>query len=142
LALVLSIGTAGAVSVNAAPAAEMVAEQDEFLIMPLLDFINITTTQLRIEPNGRVTMTGSILGYNGLTTRVSITLHLERRATILNSWSTVASEPTRTLNSFTGAHQATRTITASGQYRVRAVYRAYAGNRVETITAFSGTVRF
>jgi len=139
--MALCIGVTGVV---AAPAAEMAAmQQSEYIpIMPLLDFINMTVTQLRIEPNGRATMLGNISGYNGITTRVSITLHLEHRPNLISAWRTVASEPTVTFNSWMGTHQAVRQVTARGQYRTRAVYRAYSGNRVEILTAFSGIGTF
>ena len=139
LAIALCIGVTGVVAANAA---ETTSQNAAVPIMPLLNFINRTTTMIRVETNGRVTMTGSITGYNGLTTRVSITLHLEHRPNASSAWRTVASEPTRTFNSFTGTHQAVRTVTARGQYRTRAVYRAYAGTRVETLTAFSGIATF
>jgi hypothetical protein len=142
LAMALCLGMAGAVSAHAAALInDDVAIQIEIPNEVMMAFIQQTTTSLRIS-GGQATLAGTIIGYNGLTTRVVITLHLERRVNSSSAWSTIFSDSARTFNSFAGSHQITRAVTSGFQYRVRAVYTAFAGTRSETITAYSSIVTF
>jgi len=124
LALALSIGVAGTVAAHAR-----------------LSYINMTTTVLSVS-SGQATCVGSVSGYKGTTTKVVITLHLERKLASSSTWTTFASDPAKTFNDWTGTYQMKKTVTSGYQYRVRAVYTAFAGSASETLTGYSSVVSF
>jgi hypothetical protein len=137
LVLVLCIGAAGAIGVcgtgNDAREADPPPTR--------LSYIMMTATSISIS-GGQASCTGSITGYNGTTTKVVITLYLERKLASSSTWSTYASDPSQTFNSFYGQYTMKKSVVKGYQYRVRAVYKAYAGSNSETLTGYSSVVAY
>jgi hypothetical protein len=101
-----------------------------------LAYINTTNTTLGIS-GGQAISEGSIVGYSGITTKVTVALYLERKKASATTWTTVSSG-SKTTNGHVGAHQLKTAVTSGYQYRVRAVYTAYSGSNYETLTSYSG----
>jgi|GEM_PF-1144255 len=114
-------------------------DQDEPPILRMA-FTNTTNTILGIS-GGQATSEGAIVGYSGITTKVTVALYLERKTASASSWTTIASG-SKTTNGHVGAHQLITTVTKGYQYRVRAVYTAYSGSASETLTSYSGVVTY
>jgi hypothetical protein len=138
LALVLCVGAVGTVTVNAADVSE-IAEG----VPPIhqLAYINATLTSIGVS-GGQATCVGHISGYPGLTTKVTITLYLERKKASSNNWTTFANSTTQTFNSYSGTYQWKKAIDKGYQYRTRAVYVAYAGSKSEVLTGYSSVVAY
>lgn len=137
LILVLCMGASGGVSVSAT---DVSARESEPPLLRL-SYTHLTRTSLTIS-GGQATCTGYLLGYNGTTTKVVITLYLERKTASSSTWTVYASDPPQTFNSFTGKYTMKKTVTPGYQYRVRGVYTAYAGTKSETTTAYSAVVSY
>ena len=103
-------------------------------------YINTTLTTLTIS-SGQANSEGSISGYYGVTTKVTVALHLERKTASASTWTTIASG-SKTTNGCVGAHQLKTAVSKGYQYRVRAVYTAYSGTKSETLTSYSGVVTY
>jgi len=137
LALVLCMGGAGLVIAFATDEARRDDEPP-----PLrLSYIMTATTSISVS-GGQASCTGSVVGYKGTTTKVEITLYLERKLASSSTWTTYASDPKQTFNSFTGMYTMKKAITKGYQYRVRAEYKAYAGSASETVTGYSSVVAY
>jgi len=104
-------------------------------------YINTIKTSLVIS-GGQASCTGTVTGYNGITTKVEITLYLERKLASSNTWSPYANEPKQTFNSFYGMYTMKEAATTGYEYRVRAVYTAYSGSNSETVTGYSSVVKY
>jgi len=137
LALVLCLGAAGTIVVGATNVDAREAES----IPTRLSYTNLTATSISIS-GGQATCLGHITGYNGTTTKVEITLYLERKLASSSSWSTYASGTKQTFNSYSGTYQMKKAVVSGYQYRTRAVYTAYAGSKSETITGYSNVVSY
>jgi len=104
-------------------------------------YINTIKTTLVIS-GGQASCTGTVTGYNGITDKVEITLYLERKLASSSVWSSSASDPKQTFNSFFGMYTMKKAATSGYEYRVRAVYTAYSGSNSETVTGYSNTVMY
>jgi len=137
LVLVLCMGAAGAIVVGATNVDAREAES----LPTRLSYTSTTTTTVGIS-GGQATCVGAVVGYNGTTTKIEITLYLERKLASSSSWSTYASDPKKTINSWTGAYQMKKSVVSGYQYRTRAVYVVYSGSKSETITGYSNVVSY
>lgn len=106
-----------------------------------LSYISMTVTNIGIS-GGQASCTGSIDGYKGTTTKVVITLYLERKLASSSTWTTYASSSPQTFNSYTGTYTMSKTVVKGYQYRVRAEYVAYAGSASEKLTGYSSVVAY
>jgi len=106
-----------------------------------LSYISTATTSISVS-GGQASCTGSIVGYYGTTTKVEITLYLERKTASGSTWTTYASDPKQTFNSFTGMYTMKKSVISGYQYRVRAVYTAWAGTKSETLTGYSSVMSY
>lgn len=88
--------------------------------------------------NGQAICESTITGYSGTTTKVTITMYLEKKT--LWWWSTETSW-TGTFNSYRGVLSKSHAV-GGGTYRVKAVYVAYSGSKSETITGYSSEVKY
>ena len=79
-----------------------------------------------------------LAGVNGTTTKVKITMTLEKK--VLFWWSEKETW-TQTFNSYSGTLSKTYSDAGSGTYRVSAEYVAYSGTKSETITDTSAEVK-
>lgn len=132
LAMVFGVGVMGTTAVSATEAIE---------IMPFLSYTSITSTGVGIS-GGQVVCVGHISGYKGTTTKVEMTVYLERKLASSSTWSTYASSSKQTFNDYTGTYQMKVTAVKGYQYRTRAVYVAYAGTKSETITGYSSVTSY
>ena len=80
----------------------------------------------------------SLVGIQGTTTKVKITMTLEKK--VLFWWSEKETW-TQTFNSYSGTLSKTYSDAGSGTYRVSAEYVAYSGTKSETITDTSAEVK-
>ena len=106
-----------------------------------LTYINRTQTLIGIS-GGKATCIGSLTGYQGTTTKVEITLTLQRKLASSSTWSDFYNHPKQTFNSYCGTASFTKDIVKGYQYRTKAVYTAYAGAKSETITEYSGAMAY
>jgi hypothetical protein len=140
VALVLCMGVMGTLAVNAVAVNDSVFD----VANPpptRLSYISNTVTSISIS-GGQATCLGHVTGYNGTTTKVEITLYLERKLASSSTWSTYASDPKQTFNSYSGTYQMKKSVVSGYQYRVRAVYVAWAGSKSETLTGYSSVVSY
>jgi hypothetical protein len=130
-------------SVNAA---EDVSRSDSFsndlmiqenVYSPLSLYVRNTYTGLDINSSNAI-CTASLTGYQGVTTKIEITMYLEKRFLFFwftdTIWSATFYSNSALLNEQHGI--------SSGTYRVKAVYVAYSGTASETITEYSETVAY
>ena len=100
-----------------------------------------TITVLSISSTGVATGTAKITGYSGTTTKVTITMTLQKKGGFLNLfWNDVVTW-TQTFNNYKGALSKNYNV-SGGTYRIRADYVAYKGSASETITAYSSEVKY
>jgi hypothetical protein len=104
-------------------------------------YTNYTDTGLSIPASGNSTSFARLVGYSGTTTKIEITMTLQKRGGLFNLFWNDEITWTQTFNSHTGTLSKNYHVT-SGTYRVKAVYKAFSGNNSETITAYSGTVSY
>ena len=106
----------------------------ESLIQPRWSYTNYTATGLNISTGGTAACAASATGYYGTTTKVHIEMHLQQYLAL--QWTTIGSWE-GTFNKYYGTLDKSKTLTSSGNYRVKAVYTVYAGSASEKITMYS-----
>jgi len=106
-----------------------------------LSYINATQTLIGIS-GSKATCIGSLTGYQGITTKVEITLTLQRKLASSNTWSDYYTHPKQTFNDYRGTATCSRDIVKGYQYRTKAVYTAWSGTKSETLTAYSGATAY
>lgn len=104
-------------------------------------YVSETRTNIGIS-GGKATCTGSLTGYQGTTTKVEITLTLQRKLATSNIWSDYYNHPKQTFNTYKGVASFTKDIVKGYEYRTKAVYTAYAGTKYETFTEYSGALAY
>lgn len=114
---------------------------DEVSTPTRMSYTNMAETISAIS-NGNVTSFGSITGYPGITTKVTISLTLQRRVTNTLLWSYYRFGPTRIFNSYRGSTEMTHAVERGYQYRTKATFTAYSGSNSETFTLFSNIVGY
>ena len=111
----------------------------DFLILPHMDYIAQAKGSLYIDSNGEATISCSVYGYQGTTTRVEITAKLQQYNK--GKWVTfdtfsIGSDSHRTsLNE-------TCHVDKGYTYRVHATIKAYSGSSVETRTVMSSEAKY
>lgn len=113
---------------------------ENMVINPCWAYINGTITTLSISGSGVATGTSKITGYSGTTTKVHITMTLQKKGFLGLFWTDV-SQWSQTFNNYYGTLSKTYNV-SGGTYRVRAVYVAYRDSSSETITAYSSEVHY
>ena len=111
------------------------------VITPSWAYISDTTTTLSISGSGVATCTAKITGYSGTTTKVQITVTLQKKGGFLNLFWTDVTQWSQTFDNYYGTLSKSYNV-SSGTYRIRAVYVAYKGSDSETITAYSSEVKY
>jgi len=137
LCLILGLGCMTATSA----ASLEVAEAYDPPPQTRFSFINSTDTVISIS-SGQARCTGSITGYQGITTKVEITLTLQRKLASSSTWTDYYNHPKQTFNSYRGTATFTKDIVKGYQYRTKAVYTAWAGTKSETTTQYSGAMSY
>lgn len=106
-------------------------------IQPYYEYANIVTATLS-KSNGKAVCNANVIGYNGTTTKIKITMTLQKKTLLW--WSTV-DEWTTTVNSYQAVFSKTRAVN-SGKHRVKVCAIVYSGSNSETININSATVEF
>jgi len=104
-------------------------------------YINKTQTLISIS-GGKAICVGTLTGYQGITTKVEITLTLQRRPDSSSTWTDYVINPKQTFNSYKGTDSLTKDVVKGYQYRTKAVYTAYSGANYETLTEYSSAVSY
>ena len=114
------------------------AENGENQVQPRYSYTNTIGATLR-NSNGKALCVGDVLGYSGTTTKIVLTMTLQKK-TLLLFWST-EKEWTITANSYTTALSKTVSVD-SGTYRVKVEAKVYAGSNYENVDCTSPTREF
>ena len=101
----------------------------ESIIRPYMDYIARASCFLYIDSSGKATTDCSVYGYQGTTTKVSITANLQQYKD--GRWVTIKTF-TNSVNSHRASLYETATISKGYTYRVSAEVKAYSGSNVET----------
>ena len=107
-------------------------------IAPFSQFTKNTTTILVIS-GGQASAAASFSGYKGTTTKVVITMTLQKKGFLGLWWSDEASW-TETFNSYNASMNRKHSV-SDGTYKVKAEYVAYSGSKSETVTDYSNEVK-
>lgn len=99
---------------------------------------NYLSASANISADGTtVTSSGNIVGKVGTTTRTTVNLYLQQYKngawTNFEVWSSTGYTVTRALSK-------SKVVTRGYKYRTKAVCSAYAGDKKETVTKYSGTI--
>ena len=100
--------------------------------------VKTTLTQLGIS-SGTAKMSGKLVGTPGTTTKVEITITLQKKG-FLGIWSKVDGWFT-SVNGYTATLQPTKAV-GSGTYRIKVDYKAYAAVGNEAFTEYSAQVTY
>ena len=103
--------------------------EQESIIRPYMDYIARASCFLYIDSNGKATTDCSVYGYQGITTKVTITANLQQYKG--GRWVTVKTY-TESVNLHRASLYETTTISKGYTYRVTAEVKAYSGSNVET----------
>lgn len=107
---------------------------EEMSVQPRLSYTNYADVSLSITSAGTAHCFTDVEGYDGITTKVRIEMNLQQYLAL--QWTTVVSW-TGTFNDVCGTLSKTKTLTSSGNYRVKAVFTVYSGSKSEKITMYS-----
>lgn len=107
-------------------------EFEEQEIQPMYDYTSNCSVTLSIT-NGTATCLTKLQGYSGTTTKIEITMTLQKKTLLW--WSKVESWTT-TVSGYYAALSKTASV-GSGKYRVKAEFKVYSGSNSETITEYS-----
>ena len=89
--------------------------------------------------SGKALCGANVIGYNGTTTKIKITMTLQRKVLLL--WSDVE-EWTTTVSSYQATLSKTATVNSGKTYRVKVEAVVYCGSNSETVSCTSGTKEF
>ncbi|MCK9471751.1 MAG: hypothetical protein M0Q88_08365 [Bacilli bacterium] len=103
--------------------------EEKVVISPYMDYIARASCFLYIDSSGKATTDCSVYGYQGTTTKVSITANLQQYKD--GRWATIKTY-TESANSHRVSLYETTTVLKGYAYRVTAEVKAYSGSSVET----------
>lgn len=109
------------------------ASAETTTVQPRLSYTNYVDASLVISTAGTAYCTAEVAGYDGITTKIKITMQLQQYIAL--QWTTIA-EWTGTFNDSWGALSKTKTV-YTGRYRVKVnttVYSGSANEKLEVIT--------
>lgn len=107
-------------------------------IAPLLQYTKSFKTALSIS-GGQASATANLKGYNGNTTKIVITMTLQKKGLLGLWWSDEASW-TETFYSYNASMNRKHSV-SDGTYKVKAEYVAYSGSKSETVTDYSEEIK-
>lgn len=113
--------------------------EEIFEIRPYMDYISRASCDLHINSAGKATIDCSVYGYQGTTTKVSITANLQQYKD--GRWTNIKTY-TESANLHRASLYETITISKGYTYRVTAQVKAYSGTIVETRNLTSSEVRY
>ena len=117
--------------------AQSVDEDSNQQIQPRYSYTNDTFQDIYVS-NGMIACHGSVEGYSGVTTKVTITLYLQKKTLF---WWSDEEEWSTSYNRYYGSFTGKVTLPESGTYRTKAVYTVYSGSSSETITGYSSELK-
>ena len=88
--------------------------------------------------NGKALCAGSVTGYNGKTTKIKITMTLQKKTLL---WWNEVENWSSTVNNYKSTLEKIATV-GSGKHRVKVEAVVYSGSSSETITVYSSTYDF
>jgi len=136
--LCLMIGVSCMTLASAATLTDEAREQP-----PQLRMAYVSNAQTNIGINsGKAICVGSLTGYQGITTKVEITLTLQRKLSTSSTWTDYYNHPKQTFNAYCGTASFSKDIVQGYQYRTKAVYTAWSGTKSETFTEYSGAMTY
>lgn len=114
------------------------AESSENQVQPRYSYTNTISATLR-NSNGKALCIGDVNGYRDITTKITLTVTLQKR-TLLLFWTT-EKEWTTTVNDFMSTISKTVSVD-SGTYRVKVEAKVYSGSNYENVDCTSPTREF
>lgn len=138
LSLVLCIMCLGSANVFATSLMEEDLQEDFLEISPYMDYITRSSCNLYIDSGGRATINCSIYGYQGTTTKVSITANLQQYKG--GKWVDIKTF-TQSSNSHRTSLSETVSISKGYTYRVSTQVKAYSGSSVQNRNLISEQVK-
>ena len=114
------------------------AESAENQVQPRYSYTNTIGATLA-NSSGKALCVGDVFGYNGTTTKIVLTMTLQKK-TLLLFWST-EKEWTTTVNDVDAALSKTVAVD-SGTYRVKVEAKVYSGSNYENVDCTSPTREF
>jgi len=133
--LCLAVGIGGVTIMSAAVPAE---EAREAPVQTRMSYVNSTLTSISIV-NGQAICVGTLIGYQGVTTKVEITLTLQFKTASSSTWSDYYKHPKQTFNTWRGTASCSPAVVRGYQYRTKALYTAYSGVKFESFIEYSPT---
>ncbi len=106
---------------------------------PMASNYRYAVARISISESGTATVSGTIDGYAGKTTKTSINLYLQKYTD--GSWVNVE-KWSKTKNSKSCSLTKTKSVSKGYKYRAKAVFRAYAGSNSEKVTRYSSTAKY
>lgn len=114
------------------------AESGENQVQPRYSYTNTISATLR-NSNGKALCVGAVNGYSGTTTKIVLTMTLQKKILLL-FWTT-EKEWTTTVNDVDAVLSKTVSVD-SGTYRVKVEAKVYAGSNYENVDCTSPTREF
>ena len=111
---------------------------DNNCISPYMYYISHANSNIYIS-NGKATISCSVYGYQGITTRVKIDAKLQQYKN--GKWVSIDTFSNEN-NSYRVSINETSSITKGYKYRVQATVKAYSGSLVETRTVTSSEAKY
>ena len=134
-AVMLSIGQANALE----PVKDVaIYNSNNSSISPCMDYISRANSNIYIS-DGKATISCSVYGYQGITTRVKIDAKLQQYKN--GKWVSIDTFSNEN-NSYRVSINETSSITKGYKYRVQATVKAYSGSSVETRTVTSSEAKY
>ena len=134
-AVMLSIGQANALE----PVKDVaIYNSNNSSISPCMDYISRANSNIYIS-DGKATISCSVYGYQGITTRVKIDAKLQQYKN--GKWVSIDTFSNES-NSYRVSINETSSITKGYKYRVQATVKAYSGSLVETRTVTSSEAKY
>lgn len=139
LAICCLMFLAGSTQAFAAEPMETMPSTVKFTVSPQMDYIAQANASIYIDSDGVATVSCSVYGYQGTTTRVEISANLQQYKD--SNWVT--------LKTFTAESDSHRTslsetykISKGYSYRVQASIKAYSGGKSEVQTVTSSSAKY
>lgn len=114
-----------------------VSESGENQVQPCYDYTNIISASIR-NSNGKAVCTGDVSGYSGITTKIVLTMTLQKKSLL---WWSKVQEWTTTSTAYYATLVKTVAVD-SGKYRVKVEAVVYSGSNSETVSCTSQTYEF
>lgn len=106
-------------------------------VQPRYDYTSTISTTL-VNSNGKASCNTTVKGYSGITTKIKITMILQKKTLL---WWSEAETWTVTANDYIASLSKTASVN-SGKYRIKAEIVVYSGSASESITKYSSEKEF